>query len=337
MRVAITGATGFIGGHITSQAIGSGHDVVTLVRSPDKLAASMANLGVDVPDYIVGDMTDETSVASLIDGVDAVVHTAAIVSLAPRDAQRVIDQNTRGARLVLSAAADAGLDPIVHLSSTSALFEPGCGPIRTDTPPTTVPFPYARAKAHAEATARELQSKGHGVAIVYPGGVIGPPAGDAFGEAGTGITGFLAPGVMPTRHASMSFIDVRDLATIVVALLEPGRGARRFVATGTHCDMTELASICSKLTGRRFRVPPVPAAMLRGSGIVMDRIRNVLPFSSPLTEEGMTTITRWEGAYDTDLTPLGVTLRPFDVTMADTMRALRDGGHLKDRHIGRLA
>jgi nucleoside-diphosphate-sugar epimerase len=337
MRVAITGATGFIGGHITSQAIRSGHDVVALIRSPAKLAASMASLDVEMPDYVVGDMTDKASVASLVGGVDAVVHAAAIVSLAPRDAQRVVDQNTLGTQLVLSAAANAGLDPIVHLSSTSALFEPGGEPIRTDTPPTTATFPYARAKAQAEAIARELQADGRNVAIVYPGGVIGPPAGDAFGEAGTGITGFIAPALMPTRHATMSFIDVRDLAALVVALLEPNRGARRFVATGTHCDMTDLAAVCSTLTGRTFRVPPVPAAMLRGSGIVMDRIRRVIPFSSPLTEEGMTTITRWNGAHDTDLTPLGITLRPLEVTMADTMRALRDRGHLKDRHIGQLA
>ena len=193
MRVAVTGATGFIGGHITSQAIAAGHDVVALVRSPEKLEASMASFGIDAPEFLVGDMTDEASVAALLDGVDAVVHTAAIVSLDPRDAERMIDQNALGARLVLGAAAEAGLDPIVHVSSTSALFEPGRGPVRTDDPPTSVPYSYARAKAQAETIARDLQAEGHGLSIVYPGGVIGPPAGDAFGEAGTGITGFIAP------------------------------------------------------------------------------------------------------------------------------------------------
>lgn len=337
MRVAVTGATGFIGGHVTSQAIAAGHRVIALVRSPDKLAASMDSLGVEMPEYIVGDMTDEASITALLEGAEAVVHTAAIVSLNPRDAHQMIDQTALGARLVLGAAAETGVDPIVHLSSTSALFEPGRGPLRTDDSPTTVSFSYAQAKVQAETIARDLQADGHGVAIVYPSGVIGPPAGVSFGEAGTGITGFIAPGIMPTRHAAMSFIDVRDLAALVVSLLEPGQGARRFLATGTNCTMTELATICSRLTGRTFRVPPVPAAMLRGSGIVMDRIRKAIPFYSPLTEEGMTTITRWDGADDTDLTSLGITLRPIDETMTDTMRALRDNGHLKDKHIGLLA
>lgn len=337
MRVAITGATGFIGGHITHEAMEAGHEVVALVRSPDKLDASMRSFGVEPPVYVVGDMTDQPTITELIDGVDAVVHAAAIVSLDPRDRQRMIDQNALGARLVLGAAAEAELDPIVHLSSTSALFEPGGGPLRADDPPTRAPFAYAMAKAQAEHIARDLQTDGRGVQIVYPSGVIGPPAGDAFGEAGIGITGFLAPAVMPTCHAAMSLIDVRDLAAIVVALLEPGAGPRRFLTTGTHLDMTELAALCAELTGRRFRVPPVPGSMLRCSGIVMDRIRKVIPFYSPLTEEGMTTITRWEGAENTDLSPLDVTLRPIEETMADTMRALRDGGHLKDKHIGRLA
>ena len=108
-------------------------------------------------------------------------------------------------------------------------------------------------------------------------------------------------------------------------------------AGAAHVDMTELAAICSELTGRTFRVPPVPASLLRGSGIVMDRIRKIIPFYSPLTEEGMTTITRWAGAENSDLSALDVTLRPFEETMSDTMRALRDGGHLKDKHIGLLA
>lgn len=337
MRVAITGATGFIGGHVTRAAIAGGHDVVALVRSPDKLRGSMAGFGIDPPGHVVGDMTDEAAVAELLDGAEAVIHAAAIVSLDPRDTKRMSAQNVDGARRVLGAASDAGVDPIVYLSSTSALFEPGRGPMRTDDPPTTVPFGYASAKAHAERIARDLQADGVGVQIVYPSGVIGPPAGDAFGEAGTGITGFIAPAMMPTRDAAMAFIDVRDLAAIVVALLEPGHGPRRFLTTGTDVDMTELAAVCTDLTGRTFRVPPVPPALLRGSGKLIDRIRTLIPFSSPLTEEGMTTITRWAGAENTDLGSLDVTTRPLEATMADTMRALRDRGHLKDKHIGHLA
>ena len=196
--------------------------------------------------------------AAALDGADAVIHCAAVVSLDPRNNAEVIEKNAAGARTVLEQAVEMGLDPVVHVSSTAALFEPDAGPLTVDHPPSSVDFAYCRAKSQAEVAARGLQAAGAPVAIVYPSGVIGPPAGTAFGETGEGMARFIASGAMPTRTAAVSITDVRDLAAVLVALLEPGRGPRRIMCGGHLLDMEGLAGIYRELTGRRFPIAPVP-------------------------------------------------------------------------------
>ena len=127
MRVTMTGATGFIGGHTAALAVEAGHEVRTLVRSTERLEHTMAGFDLPVPDHVVGDMTDPAAVAAALDGADAVIHCAAVVSLDPRDSAEMIDKNAAGARTVLEQAVEMGLDPVVHVSSTAASSSPTPG------------------------------------------------------------------------------------------------------------------------------------------------------------------------------------------------------------------
>ena len=334
MRVMITGATGFIGGHTAALAVKAGHEVRALVRSTERLEHTMSGFDLPVPDHVVGDMTDPAAVAAALDGADAVIHCAAVVSLDPRDNAEMIEKNVAGARTVLEQAVEMGLDPVVHVSSTAALFEPEAGPLTVDHPPSSVDFAYCRAKSQAEVAARGLQTAGAPVAIVYPSGVVGPAAGTAFGETGVGMARFIASGAIPTRTAAVSITDVRDLAAVLVALLEPGQGPRRIMCGGHFLDMDRLAGIYRELTGRRFPIAPVPPAALRGMGRVLDTVRRVVPFQSAMNEEGMTITTYWEGTADSDLASLGVELRDPEDSFADSLIAWHAAGLLTRRQTG---
>jgi len=104
MRVMITGATGFIGGHATALAIERGHEVCALVRAPRKLRDVMASFGVAVPRHVTGDMTDADAVAEALEGAGAVIHCAAVVSLPPRDSNELAASNAGTTLLTLSSA-----------------------------------------------------------------------------------------------------------------------------------------------------------------------------------------------------------------------------------------
>src|SRR5688572_28382870 len=117
MRILVTGGTGFVGSHAVAALLRAGHDVRLLVRDPRRIEAALAPLGAGPVEHRVGDVLDARSVAAAMDGVDAVLHAAAVYSAKRWDARSVRRTNVRATEIVLEAAAAARLDPVVHVSS----------------------------------------------------------------------------------------------------------------------------------------------------------------------------------------------------------------------------
>lgn len=134
MRVLVTGGTGFVGGWTAKAIADAGHSVRFLVRNPARLKTSVAKLGVDVSDFAVADISDRDSVREALNGCDAVVHSAALVATDPRETSRMLSTNMAGAQNVLGQAVELGMDPIVHVSSFTALFRPNLATLSADLP-----------------------------------------------------------------------------------------------------------------------------------------------------------------------------------------------------------
>jgi dihydroflavonol-4-reductase len=307
------------------------------VRNPKRIEESLQPLGVNIDDYVVGDIKDEASIAKAMDGCEAVIHAAAEVSVERRRAADVLATNPRGTQLVIDTAIDRGLDPIVHVSSVAALFTPGVKLVHAELPPAKVATAYSQSKAQAEEHVRRRQADGAPVVITYPAAVWGPPAGQAIGESIAALEYYARHGVLMSAGA-LSFIDVRDLAAIHAATLQPGRGPRRYMCGGHFMRMREYAQLLHGVTGRRFRVVPVPELALRMVGTVMDGLMHVLPVNSPLTHEGMTLLTRWVPTDDTAFhDELGVELRNSQETVRDAIRGLVALGRLTADQAGTAA
>jgi dihydroflavonol-4-reductase len=334
VKVLITGGTGFIGAHTTRAVVEAGHSVRLLVRNPDRIKESVAPLGVDIDDFVVGDVRDEQSVATAMDGCDAVVHAAAEVSVERRRAADVLATNPRGTEIVIDTAVKRGLDPIVHVSSVAALFRPGLDVLHADLPPAEVQAAYGKSKSQAEAHVRKRQAEGAPIVITYPAAVWGPPAGRAMGESVAALEPYARHGLVLSAGA-LSFIDVRDLAAIHAAAIEPGRGPRRYLCGGHFVRMRDYASLLHEVTGRRFPVVPMPAVGLRLLGTAVDALMHVLPMDSVFTREGMTLLTRWvptdDSAFHEDL---GVELRDPRETVRDAIRGLVALGRLTPQQAG---
>jgi len=343
VRVAVTGGTGYVGAYTVQALLAAGHAPRLLVRSPDKLRATVGALsGVDVEslDVVTGDMTDPDAVARLVEGCDAAVHGAAVVAALNRgDAQRTIDTNVGGTRTVLDAALAAGCDPVVHVSSVAAVFRPSAPVITADLPPATdADSPYTRSKALAEELARARQAEGKPVVIVYPGGVTGPSVGGLYGDVAEGFVSMLKTGALVTGAGGIAVIDVRDLGQVIVATLTPGLGPRRFTVGGQFVSLPEIATVIRRVTGRRFPVLPTPGAVFRGLGHVTDAARRVVPFNTVFTAEAMDLLTLARPTDDSAVhDQLGVSYRDPAETIEASLRDLYAGGALKARHVGVLA
>jgi nucleoside-diphosphate-sugar epimerase len=342
VKVLVTGGTGYVGAQAVVALLAANHDVRLLVRRPERVATTLGALGVDTTrlDIVEGDMVDADAVGRAVKGMDAVIHSAAVVAALDRkSAEQALDINVNGTRTVLDAAIAEGCDPVVHVSSIAAVFTPKVDVLTSELPPVVdAANPYTRSKAIADDLARERQAAGHPVVIVYPGGVCGPNVGELCGDAGEGFASILSIGFLAVTGGGVNVIDARDLAAVLTATLEPGRGPRRYMVGGTLVSLADLVAVFRRATGRRIPSVRTPGAVYRGLGAILDAIRRVSPFSTVFTAEGMQLLTL---AKDTDDSAvhdeLGVTYRDAELTLEDTLRGLYAGGHLTPKQAGALA
>ena len=340
MRVMVTGGTGFVGCHSTAQLLHAGHEVRLLVRDPARLEAALGplDLSPDRVDHVVGDMCDADSVGRALDGCDAVLHSAAVLAVTDHVlAAQALERNAAGARTVLGAAADRGLDPLVYVSSVGAIFDPGLTALTPDAAVSDRRGAYERSKAEGERYARRLQADGAPVVVTYPNMVLGPASptlGDTFG----GLITALKRRVGQCQAGGWSVSDVRDVAAVHAAAMTPGRGPRRYMAGGQLLSFAQLADILQDVTGRPMRGLPVSGRMLRTLGRSMDVVRRVVDFDTVFSLEAMQFATEMVPTdYHRTTEELGVEFRDPTETLMDSVAWLYRAGHISAAMAGRAA
>ena len=313
MQIAVTGGTGYVGAHIVRALLTAGHSVRLLLRPNkrhDELLQQLSQLGALTP--VSGDIREPADVEALLDRCDAVVHAAGVVGTDNRQQALMWQVNAYATESILRLAADRGLDPIVSVSSYSALFPPPGPVIGPDSPPAQSRSPYAKTKAYADRFARTLQSGGVPVVITYPSTVVGPAyhTVPSISEQGWEIMVRyrLAPSL---KHAAMEMIDVRDVADVHVAVIRPGLGPRRYVCGGELMSFDDIITAIEDGCGRRIRRIPINAAIFRASGRVGDLLNRVVPLGSTFSYEAAQLLTAGVPTDDSrTLGELGLTWRP---------------------------
>ena len=333
MRVMITGATGFVGYHTAQALLAEGHEVSLLVRSVDKL---LNLFGEDrVQQVVRGDVTDAAQVARALDGCDAVVHSAAMVSTHAADAERVWRTNVEGTRLVIGGAVERGIDRVIHVSSVTALYDPQADTLTEDSPPGRAHNAYGRSKVACEEYVRGLQAEGAAVQITYPAQVIGPDD-PGLTEPHQGLQ-LLLKGIIPITSSGTQYVDVRDIAEVHRRLLESPAPSNRYVLGGHYLDWRDVAESLQAVTGRRLLTVPMPGLAARLSGRIYDRVSGHLPVDLPFGLEAMEYATRWVPLDNARVErELEFCFRPLQESLYDTLHWLYDSGHISRRQAGRV-
>jgi nucleoside-diphosphate-sugar epimerase len=338
LLVLVTGGTGYLGSHAVAALAEAGHRVRVLARSAEKVPAALGPLGVDGVETAIGDVTEPAAVERAVTGCDAVVHAASVFSLDVRKAGELNAVNVRGTEVVLGTADRLGLDPIVHVSSELALFPSAAGEVLTpDSPVRRPPWPYCRSKADSELVARMFQAQGAPVVSVMPAGLWGPHDP----HLGEGVT--LAANVLRHRYpvvmaGGMHIADVRDVAAVLAAVMQPGRGPRGYLVTGHYMTMPGIIGTLGDLTGRSIRFVTLPAGFLAAFGRTADLVQRRLRTRLPWSAESIW-IVNCDARCDDSKTrdELQLEPRPLRETFADTVHWLAEAGHLTPRQAGRLA
>ncbi len=327
MKVLVTGGTGFVGSHIARSLRRRGHTVRLLVRSPDKAMDFYRCLDEAVPELSRGDITDPVSVRSALQGCEALVHAAAGTPMKDSTVEQLMAINVGGTKNVVGVALDLGIQRIICISSITAIFDPDDSKVTADAVPKPSRLPYGQSKMQAELYLRERQAAGAPVAILYPGGILGPDD-PGFSDSCKAIQHRVNNGFRIFGDGGMQYIDVRDLAAFACSLVEEG-GSGRFLVPGVLSSWVEQADAIESVAGCPLQRIPAQGWKLRLVGRIMDLIRLFKPIDSPISHETMCYATQWPHIANTaELEKRGLSLRPARESFDDTLRWMVQAGHL---------
>ncbi|AIO48970.1 3-beta hydroxysteroid dehydrogenase/isomerase family protein [Burkholderia cepacia] len=319
MRIAISGANGFVGRTVSARSIERGHDVVALVRrtgTSDRRARECV-IGDDNFAGIAADMAER------VGRCDAFIHLAARVHVMhdraadPLAAFRTV--NVDGALNAARAASQAGARRFVFVSSVKALGETDPGrPWRENDPPAPVD-PYGVSKLEAEAALRAFgRSHGIAVTIVRPPLVYGPGVAANFLALMRAVDKGL-PLPLGAISARRSVVYVENLADALLRCAIDSRADDDcfHVADDDPPTVPGLLRMTGVALGKRARLFPAPVAALRLAGALTGRssaierltgdlrldtrrIDEVLGWRPPhTTEEGLEATAVWYRSRDT--------------------------------------
>ena len=258
-RVVVTGAAGFIGREVVRACLARGDEVVGI----DVAATDVTAPDLSPARSVIGDLTVPDGWASTFDGVDLVVHTAAIVTEAG-DRDRFVAVNVDGTRNVCEAAADAGVGRVVHVSSTVVYGDRfPVGSMRTESD-ALVPTggPYTDTKIAAEHAALTVAARRDvDVTIVRPGDVYGPRS----------VPWVLRPLDLLRRGRfllvdggrwPLSPVHVDDVVAGIVTAGDADVAAGRiYNLAGPPVPAREVFAVHARHTGGTLRSVPKPAAI----------------------------------------------------------------------------
>jgi len=229
-KIALTGATGFLGGHLLDSLMEAGHTIRALTRKPQAERAGIT--------WIEGSLSDEQSLTTLCKGAETLLHVAGLTKALNRDG--FFDANVTGSKLLFSAAAAANIKHVIHISSLAAR-EPRLSH-------------YGASKAGAEMllTARKWPFTW---TIVRPPAIYGPGDKEILKLLKATRLGILpAPGSTKNRF---SMIHAKDLASALVELCNGSNNNGILEIDDQKPGGYQLKDVASALAADGAKVPTV--------------------------------------------------------------------------------
>jgi dihydroflavonol-4-reductase len=277
MRVMVTGATGFTGGHLARTLKARGHEVRALVRDSAK-AQALAAEGITISP---GDLTDAEAIKRAVDGCDVVYHIAAVYREAKHPDEYYRRINVGGTQHIVDAIERNGAGRLVHCSTVGVH-----GDVEKIPSDETAPFSpgdiYQVSKLEGELFVQERIKKGLKASIFRPQGIYGP--GDRrflklFKTVYRGSFRMIGTG-KPFYH--MTYIS--DLVDGIILCGEhPNAIGQTYVFGGPrYTSVRELVDTVARVEGKPLKKGHIPIAPMMAAATVCELLCKPFGIEPPL-------------------------------------------------------
>lgn len=326
-RIAITGASGLLGGNLAAELRAQGHDVVATRRAGTRII-HLEDLRLE---WIDADLGSSEALARAFAGADAVFHCAAAVSVKREVTAEMTAANVTGTANVVEAAIAAGVPRLVHTSSVVAVGlttdgRPCDETARWNFDAEGLVDGYAITKRRAEDVVGAARDRLDAV-IVNPTYMLGPrDARPSSGKLIVDVVRRRVPGWTPGYN---NFVDARDVARGMIAAWQRGRRGERYILGGhdmTYGDvMREIARVAG-VAPPRLRVPRPAAWALGRWGDLVERLGKDPLVNSTQIRYAYTD--RFRFRSDKAAAELGYTVGPLAPAIRDAIGWFRAHGML---------
>ena len=253
MLALVTGGAGRLGNVLVRALIEKGAEVRVL--EPGSLRESLRGLEVD---FVRGSILDRDAVGRVTEGVDVVYHLAAKIDLNPKKDPALFPINVEGTRTVVDACLSRGLR-LVHTSSHHAIERRPLDRPLTEERPLALneKCDYHRSKAVGETIVLEACQRGLDACIVSPGTLVGPHdyAPSLIGKALIDMYFGRVPVLLDVLS---DYVDVRDVASGMIAAAQKGKIGERYLLTGDVVPILDMASLYGEVSGAKVPTRALP-------------------------------------------------------------------------------
>jgi nucleoside-diphosphate-sugar epimerase len=277
--VLVTGATGFLGGHLARRLVeNEGSDVRVLVRRESN-SDSIKDLGVD---FAVGDLKDRATLESAVCGVTTVYHIAASFRTEHLPRDDMWKTNVQGARDLLEVSHEAGVKRFVYCSSVG-VHGSIANPPGTEESPFDPGDTYQRTKAEADKLASDF-GKNHGLPVVIfrPAGIYGPHDSrflKLFKAIQSGVFRMIGSG-----EVLYQMVYVEDLVDGILLCGSSDKAPGEvFILTGDRpYTLNKIAQAIAETLGVELSTFRIPATPVYVAGALCELVCRPLGLSPPL-------------------------------------------------------
>ena len=239
ITVLVTGGTGFIGAYIIQELITKGYSVKALHRR-NNFPFYISKETLSKVEWIQGDILDVVTLENAMENVDAIIHSAAIVSFDKKLREQMYRINVEGTANVVNLALEKNIKRLIHISSVAAIGRTAKGQTVDEEKKwvtSSLNTHYAISKQKSEMEVWRAMAEGLSAVIVNPSTVLG------FGNwnsSSTAIFKNIYHGFSWYSEGENGFVDVKDVAEVAVALIDAEITGQRFILNGDNWPFRKL-------------------------------------------------------------------------------------------------